>query len=231
MPPPIAMYSNSFVGEPKKRLSTMWLLCGETKMSHAFSSRAPSALRHAANRLHARLQPGRSHRIVDEVLVGAVADQQEPRVRRFLADARDRRGQHVDAVPAAEGAREADHAIGRRETELAAKRRTLLGPRGRVDVRVGAVGIHQDLVAIDAARDQRLADGLRHDADQRRLPERGLFRERERGLVREAAAVEASPHRDLGAVVFDDVRDLVFAADQARRRNCRGTAARRCRPA
>ena len=30
MPPPIAMYSNSLVGEPKNLLSTMWLLWGDT---------------------------------------------------------------------------------------------------------------------------------------------------------------------------------------------------------
>ena len=30
MPPPIAMYSKIFVGDPKKRLSTMCVLCGDT---------------------------------------------------------------------------------------------------------------------------------------------------------------------------------------------------------
>ena len=30
MPPPMAMYSKIFVGEPKNRLSTMWLLWGDT---------------------------------------------------------------------------------------------------------------------------------------------------------------------------------------------------------
>ena len=45
-----------------------------------------------------------------------------------------------------------------------------------------------------------------------------------------ADAAEAAAHRDLGAVVLDDVRDAELAAEAARPRSCRGTAARRCRP-
>ena len=77
MPPPIAMYSKTFVGEPKNLPSTMWLLCGETKMSHAFSSRAPSACAHPADAPHPFVQAVTLDRPVQLRLVRAVANQQK----------------------------------------------------------------------------------------------------------------------------------------------------------
>ncbi len=111
MPPPIAMYSNSFVGEPKNRLSTMWLLCGETKTSQAFEQPRAFLLRHAPDRLDAILQavPRSPHR-----RRGACTSRRRSagtRASAIRGRSRDRCGQHIDAVPAAERARETDHAI------------------------------------------------------------------------------------------------------------------------
>ena len=83
-------------------------------MSQAFNSRAPSACGTRPTRRTRASRPCALDLGVELRLVRAVADHQELRVRRRRADPRNRRRQHVDAVPAAERAGEADDAIARR---------------------------------------------------------------------------------------------------------------------
>ncbi len=143
----------------------------------------------------------------------AVADQQEPRARPPPADLRNRRRQHIDAVPAAKRPGEADDTVAAVEAQLALQLQLFGHGRRAVGVEIGAVRIHQNLVRIDPAIDQRILDDLRHHRDQRRLTERRLFRPDVQRLVGVALAFEAAEHRHFRAVVFDDVRDAQLVAE------------------
>ena len=102
------MYSNSLVGDPKNRLSTMWLLCGDTNRSHAPSRRAPSACGTRPTLRTTSSRPVGADGLVHQRLEVPVADEEHADPRVPGADGRQRRGEHVDAVPAAERAGEAD---------------------------------------------------------------------------------------------------------------------------
>ena len=139
-------------------------------------------------------------------------------MRRLLTDLGNRFAQHVDAVPAAEGSGEADHTIAGLEPEAASDLLALLGTRGSICFQVDAVRVDQNLRRVDAARHQAGADSCRYDADQRRLLEGERLGLEELRFVHVASAFEAAPRRDLGTVVFQDVRHAEFGAQQRSRR-------------
>ena len=77
---------------------------------------------------------------------------EELRIGIGRADPRDRRREHVDPMPAAEGAGETDDAVALGEAEPGRSVPLLLRIGRRVAVEIGAVGIDQNLPRVDAAR-------------------------------------------------------------------------------
>ena len=83
IPPPIAMYSKIFVGDPKNLLSTMWLLCGDTIEVARLQQPRALRLRHPADALHPIVEAVALDFRVELRLVGAVADQEKSHARAF----------------------------------------------------------------------------------------------------------------------------------------------------
>jgi len=173
-------------------------------------------LRDTADRPHAILDPVSCHLGVELRLVRPVADHQELDVRRRGADPRKGGRQHVDSVPAAERPREADDAIGHVESQAAAKRLLLVGLRWRIAVEIGAVRVDQDLPRVYPTPDQIALDVLGDDRDRGGLPKGHLLSLQIDVGVERRRPVEAALHRDFRPVIFDDVRNLQFAAQRRR---------------
>ena len=211
---PIAMYSKSFVGEPKNGEPSSFGTCGERTRSDAARYAGASAcgtrpasvwngpFLPAEHLLHL----GHAEPVADEEEVQPPLRKPAPAPRQH--EAADRTREHVRAVPAAEGAdeRRDERVVGDSVPARAARERVAASKRAGSKSSVSTqFGYIDDPPLLDAALEQLVAKHVRDGHDDVRVPQQHLL-----GLLGEPlvpqrpAPVPRDP--DLRAVVLDDER-------------------------